>query len=123
MAKKASMSKAGIWAFTIGAIISLIAGLIPQNMGLGGLITALLAVLGIIVGFLNVTEEETNKFLFSSVAIMIALFTAGTAIKANISTLGMVGSYMWSIMSNINIFVFPATIVVAMKSLYALAKD
>jgi hypothetical protein len=33
------------------------------------------------------------------------------------------GTYLWAVMSSINMFVFPATIVVAMKAIYALAKD
>ncbi len=122
MAEKSNvMAKVGIWAFTIGAILALIAGFLPDNWD--GMIVAVLAVLGIIVGFLNVTEDETDKFLMAAVSIMIALYTAGYAINATISTLGAVGTYMLSILGNINIFVFPATIVVAIKALYALAKD
>ena len=113
----------GMWSFTVGVVLALLAGLVPASLGLSGVMTAVLVVLGIIVGFLNVTESETSKFLTASVAVMIALFTAGSAVKGNIETLGVVGSYLWGVMSNINVFVFPATIVVAIKSIYALAKD
>jgi hypothetical protein len=54
---------------------------------------------------------------------MIAVFTAGQAIQGNLATLGVVGTYLWGVMSNINVFVFPATMVVAIKSIYALARD
>src|SRR3989338_3282838 len=123
MSKKNEMGKVGVWTFTIGVILALLAGLVPASWGLAGLITAALVVLGLVVGFLNVTEDETQGFLTASVSVMIALFTAGAAIQSNIVTLGVVGKYLWSIMANINIFVFPATIVVAIKAIYALAKD
>ncbi len=123
MSKKNEMGKVGVWTFTIGVILALLAGLVPTSWGMAGLITAALVVLGLVVGFLNVTEDETQGFLTASVSVMIALFTAGAAIQSNIATLGVVGKYLWSIMANINIFVFPATIVVAVKAIYALAKD
>ena len=122
MAKKGG-TNVGAIAFTIGVILALLAGLIPASLQLGGLIVAVLVVLGLTVGFLNVTEEETSKFLMSSVSIMIALFTAGQAIQASISTLGWVGSYLLGLLGYINIFVFPATIVVAIKAIYSLARD
>lgn len=123
MSKKNEMGKVGVWTFTIGVILALLAGLVPTSWGMAGLITAALVVLGLVVGFMNVTEDETQGFLTASVSVMIALFTAGAAIQSNIATLGVVGQYLWSIMANINIFVFPATIVVAVKAIYALAKD
>ena len=123
MEKKSGNSSVGAWAFTVGVILALVAGLVPPTMGLGGFIVAALVLLGIIVGYLNVTDKETSTFLTASVSIMIALFTAGAALQANMATLGLIGAYMWSVMSNINIFVFPATIVVAIKAIYALARD
>jgi cytochrome bd-type quinol oxidase subunit 2 len=117
----------GVWAFTIGMFLALFAGLfssllnLPNNVN--GIIVAVLVVLGIAVGFLNVSKEETSSFLMSSVAVMIALFTAGSAIAAMLSSLGIIGTVLQSLLSYINMFVFPATIVVAIKSIYALAKD
>ena len=122
MAKKDEL-KIGVWAFGIGVVLALVAAFIPGSLNLGGIITAALVVLGVVVGFLNVTGEETNKFLMASVAVMIAVYTAGAAISASVMSLGLVGQYLLGILANINVFVFPATIVVAIKSIYALAKD
>jgi hypothetical protein len=125
--KAKTMVKVGAYAFMIGVLLALIAGI---WVGLGSMsaqvtsvITALLVVLGLIVGFLNVSEEETSKFLMASVAVMIALFTAGNAIESQIQTLGGLGKMMWAIMMNINIFVFPATIIVAIRAIFSVAHD
>ncbi|MFH1209529.1 MAG: hypothetical protein V1663_01955 [archaeon] len=111
----------GAWAFLIGVILALIAGLIPGG-DLTGIITAVLVIIGIIVGFLNVSDEETEKFLVTSVAIMIAVYTAREGM-ASLTTLGTIGDYMKSLLTNINIFVFPATIVVGIKAIYGLAHN
>jgi hypothetical protein len=115
------LAKVGAWAFIVGVLIALVAGFVPSQMQ--GLVTGVLVVIGIIVGFLNVTEKETTPFLMASVAIMIALFTAGTAIERDLTVLGQIGTYMLGVMKSINVFVFPATIVVALKAIYALARD
>lgn len=111
----------GSIAFIIGVIIAIIASLIPSV--LQSLVVSLLVLLGLIVGFLNITEKETSAFLVASVAIMIALFTAGSIIQSNLITLGLIGTYLWALMSNINVFVFPATIVVALKAIYGLSRS
>jgi hypothetical protein len=125
--KSKTMVKVGAYAFMIGVVIALIAGIIVGLTQLSAqsasIITALLVVLGLIVGFLNVSEAETSKFLMASVAVMIALFTAGNAIQSQIATLGILGKMMWAIMGYINIFVFPATIVVAIRAIFSVAHD
>jgi hypothetical protein len=125
MAKGHGGMKIGVWAFTIGMILALVAGIASKwlSTDINGLIVAALVILGIVVGFLNVTSDETSGFLMASVAVMIALFTAGGALATMASTLGMVGTILLNLLSYINIFVFPATIVVAIKAIYALAKD
>jgi hypothetical protein len=125
--KNKMMIKVGAWAFTIGVVLALFAGVLAGFMKMSpqgtAMITGLLVVLGLVVGFLNVSGEEVSKFLMASVAVMIALFTAGSAIQSQITTLGTLGTMMWAVMSNINVFVFPATIIVAIKSIFALARD
>jgi hypothetical protein len=115
----------GVWAFTIGMFLALFAGLASKWLSdtINGYVVALLVLMGIAVGFLNVSKEETSSFLMSSVAVMIALFTAGQALVTMAASLGIIGEILLSLLSYINMFVFPATIVVAIKSIYALAKD
>ena len=112
--------KTGAWAFIIGVLIALVLGLLPA--GLQSIGVPVLVILGLIVGFLNVTEKETTQYIMAAVAIMIALFTAGSAISAQLGSLPTVGRYLLGLLGNINIFVFPATIVVALKAIYNISK-
>lgn len=79
----------------------------------------LLAILGIIVGLMNITDREIKLFLIASIAFLIS-FTA-------LSNVFTVVAFGWSAVSVffslLNVFVAPATAVVAIKALYSLAKD
>ena len=116
MAKK-DLNKVGKWAFIVGVLLSVIAGLLP---GLFGESTTafLLVVLGIIVGFLNVQEKEVFNFLIAAIAMMVINPVALEAIK-----LFGIGEVLSSIVTHISIFVGPAALVVALKAVFDLAKD
>ena len=106
----------GYWAFLIGILIAIIAGLAaaaqlyedPQ-----GVVAAILVVLGIVVGFLNVLDKDLNTFLIAVIGLSIAL---GAFIS-----LGDVGLYLTRILENIRAFVFPAAIIVSLKIIWDLA--
>jgi len=101
------MEKIGGWAFIIGLVIAILVGLFSST---SMVIVAVLVVLGLIVGFLNVTDKETVSFLIASIALM----AAGSA------NLGVLWANLSNVLSNISIFVAPAAIIVAFKAIYAL---
>jgi hypothetical protein len=114
LAKKAKTTKIGSMAFVIGVIIAIIAGFWPLSAAM----TSVLILLGIIVGILNVTAKETTEFLLASVSLVIVTALSGEVIGKIVT----VGATLSSIYSAILVFVVPATIIVALKAIYALAK-
>jgi hypothetical protein len=114
--KKVSMvQKVGSWAFILGLIIAIIAGFWP----IGPAVTSVLIVLGLIVGFLNVTGSETHSFLLASVSLVIVASLGGNVL----SSIAVVGPVLQGIFSTIVLFVLPASIVVCLKAIYALAAE
>src|SRR3989344_4532393 len=109
------MQKIGSWSFIIGLLIALIVGLFGD---LGGTVAGILVILGIIVGFLNVTDKEVHGFLVASIALLLA-GGAGNLM----SSVPIAGPYLSQILTNFAIFVAPAAIVVAVKELIGLARD
>jgi hypothetical membrane protein len=79
----------------------------------------LLALIGLIVGLLNITEKEVQFFLVASVAFLIS-FTALSNVFT-VLTLGWEG--VAAFFGLMNIFVAPATAIVAIKAIYSMAKD
>lgn len=100
----------GHWAFILGLVLSVIAGLggdIPS-------LTTILFVLGLIVGFLNITEKESAAFLVG----VIALLVIGLA---GLETIVYAG-WLIPVLNNVIAFVAAAGLVVAVKQVLYIAK-
>lgn len=104
--------KIGEYAFLIGIVIAVLAGLLLQT---GGWVAVALVVLGLIVGLLNITAKETIPFLVASIALLLAR-------SAGLEKLPLVGTYLGAIVDNIVVFVAPAAAIVALKTVFDLAK-
>ena len=75
----------------------------------------ILAVLGLIVGFLNVSGSKSNTFLIADIAL--------SASAGSLSVLPEAGAYVMVIASNVTVLVGPALLVVALKSLLSGGND
>ena len=100
----------GKWAFIIGLVVAVLAGLFFQP----GWAIWVLAILGLIVGLLNVTAEDTQAFLLASIALTLS----ATALN----TLPIVGTALSFILPFVVAFVAGATIVIALKELFQAAR-
>lgn len=103
----------GSWAFLIGVILAVIFGVIPtvQNSEWAVII---LFVLGIVIGLLNITAKETQSFLMAGTVLVIVSYFGGEGTN--------VVSWIGGIFSAMNLLFVPATIVVALKSVFGMAK-
>jgi hypothetical protein len=108
-----SYEKIGGWAFILGVLIAIIAGLASGALDAttAGYITLALVLLGVVVGFLNIGAKESNDFLIAAIALILM----GTA---NLGVVPMVGTYLSTMVYNIAAFVAPAALVVALKAVY-----
>ena len=101
----------GKWAFIIGLVIAVLAGLFFQP----DWAIWMLAILGLIVGLLNVTAEDTRGFLLAAIALTLS----ATALN----TLPIVGTAFSFVLPFVVAFVAGATIVVALKELFQTARS
>jgi hypothetical protein len=116
MAKKGN-GNLGSWAFLIGLVIAVILGLgyggdMTQNL------TITLFVIGLIVGLLNVADKEVNAFLMSSAILIIAV---GFGLSASADVLAQV-PIIASVLNSLLVLFVPATIIVAVKNVFTIAK-
>lgn len=105
------MSNVGKWAFIAGLVLAFISPLFVQVAWFYWV----MAVLGLIVGFLNVTAEETKGFLLAAIGLILS--------ASSVQGIPLVGEIVTFIMANIVAFIAPAVLVVALKSLFETAKD
>jgi hypothetical protein len=103
-------AKIGKWAFIVGLVIAVLAGLFFQP----GWAIWVLAILGVIVGLLNVTAEDTQSFLLASIALTLS----ATALN----TVPIVGTALSYVLPFVVAFAAGATIVIALVALFRAAR-
>jgi len=113
--------KVGGWAFILGVVIAIIAGLAATFVAMySGYVLLVLVILGLIVGFLNIKDKQVVNFLIAAITLM----AVGTANLVSINlAIPLLGSLIMSIIQNIAAFVAPAALVVALKEVYNIAKE
>ena len=112
----------GNYSFIIGVIIAVVLGLAAPKLGTATpWLWSLLVVLGLVVGFLNVPGKETKEFLWVTVALVVVAF-AGSAQIDKWSNVQLIGQYLSGMFNSILAFVIPASVVVALKEVWDLAK-
>jgi len=119
--------KIGSYAFLIGVIIAVIAGLVSVYAeslmaGTVGIITLVLVILGLIVGFLNIKDKHITDFLIAAIAVAMVGGTAGGLIGIN-QVVPTLGTLLATIVINIVAIVGAAALVVGLKQIFALAKE
>ncbi|MFA6461030.1 MAG: hypothetical protein WCV90_02090 [Candidatus Woesearchaeota archaeon] len=113
--EKLELHRVAHYAFFVGLLIAIIAGLFRDLVGPEVLVTTLV-LLGLLVGLFNLTAKETTPFLVASIALMLAGIV-------NLGLIPGVGLYLRSILSNIVVFVVPGAIIVGMKAIWNLASN
>ena len=115
----------GAWAFLIGVVLALAVGILSASLGqLNAIILALLVILGLVVGFgfYNVSGKDINTFLMAAVSLVIVSFMGAEGI-AGISFLNInIGNIVSSTLGALLVMLVPATIVVAIKSLFSISQ-
>jgi len=109
--RRSSGSALGGWAFLIGVILAVVFGF------MGDLTTAMLWILvliGLVVGFLNISDKEVEAFLMSGAILIIASAFGGGAL----SVIPVVDRILGALMV---IFV-PAVIIVAVMHVFSMAR-
>jgi hypothetical protein len=104
------LATVGKWAFIVGLVLAGVAGLFFQ----AGWVVWVLAILGVIVGLLNVTQEQTQGFLLAAIAFALS----ATALNS----VPYVGGVVANILGYVAAFVAGAMIVVALKALFETAR-
>ncbi len=116
MAKKTNLL--GSWAFLIGVILALVIGIFSglEIADLNSqLMTSIMIVIGIIVGLFNITGKEVGSFLMSGVVLIIAS-VFGLSMMAQVPVAS-------AILAALLLIFIPATIIVAIRNVFSLAKN
>ena len=126
MALKSQENSVSAWAFLMGVILAIIVGFFSGN-ATNPMILIILASLGLIVGY-SVSEKNSQTFLFASASTVLASFAGIQGLATNVAFTGItvsgiaIGKIMASVLGALLFLFVPATIVVAIKTVFSIAK-
>jgi len=126
MVIKSKENSVGAWAFLVGVILAIIIGSttlisIPAVTKYSAQIYAILSILGIVVGFMNVTGKDSQTFLMAGAVLVIVSRFGMDSVTGSLIGIG-VGNTVSSIFAALLVLFVPATIVVALKTVFSIAK-
>jgi len=104
----------GRWAFIIGLIIAVLLGFVTFTYA-----SLVLVILGLIVGFMNVSEKEANKYLVD----VIALILVGVAGLQALSVLGSLYTWFQTVLTSFITFAAASAVIVAVKVLFEIGEN
>lgn len=108
------------WAFFIGVIIAILVGIFADQLdwARNGLYISLV-VLGLIVGFLIVGDSRSSNFLMAAVSLVVVSGLGNNSLMF-ISNLSPILTYLVKVLAALLVLFIPATIVVALKTVFSL---
>lgn len=121
MAKAKRMNlwaRIGVWSYLAGLIVALLVAIFSEGT-LDKFSIGALAILGLIVGLINIGDSEVMLFLVASIAFIVA---AGAMVQV-FQLLGIAFTSLRVFMEAIIVFTAPGTLVVSFKALYEVQKD
>ena|SRR3989344_9580114 len=127
MVIKSTENALGAWAFLIGVILAIVIGLsatlmpIPFITKYSAQIYSVLMILGIIIGFMNVTGRESHTFMISGAVVVIVSKYGMESVFSSLIGIGMADTASSVFGALLALFV-PATIIVALKTVFSISK-
>ena len=129
MVLKAREHSIGAWSFLIGVLLAVIIGVATSSfLPIDALTTyspqiyAILIILGIVVGFSsNVSGKDSQTFLITGAILVIVSKFGMESVTGSLIGIG-IGDLVSSVFAALLALFVPATIIVALKSLFSLAK-
>ena len=124
---KSRENSIGAWAFLIGVILAIVIGLSTTLLPIPALTTyrkqiyAILVLLGITVGFMNVTGKDSQTFLIAGAVLVVVSRFGMDGVTGNLIGIG-VGDAVRSVFGALIALFAPATIIVALKTVFSIAK-
>ena len=107
--KKTSQNLIGSWAFLIGVILAVIFAFIQMQTW----VVWTLVIIGLIIGLLNIAVQEVQPFLFAGTVFVIVAALAKDVFPA---------TFFQPLLVNLLYLFVPATVIVALRSLWALGR-
>ncbi len=109
---KKYMPAIGFLAFALGILISVVFGIFPISQAVMDTVIAILIILGLVIGFLNITSKEIIPLLIATVALVVV----GRVFEP-VNYFG-IGRVLNNILMLISTLMAPAAVIAAIKTIF-----
>ena len=107
----------GKWALLIGLLIAILAAFATTIISQANILL-ILFILGLIIGFLNISKKETTSFLIAVIALLAVSGSLSVLATIHIATTDK----LIAILSNFIALISAATLVVSIKTVLQVSK-
>ena len=127
MAIKSRENSVGAWAFLMGVILAIVIGLstsllpIPSLSQYTSQIYGILMILGLLIGFVSIPGRDSQTFLLAGAILVIISRFGMDSVRGSFIGIG-IGDAVSSVFAALLALFVPATIVVAVKTVFSIAK-
>jgi len=129
MVLKSKENSFGAWAFLAGVVLAVIIGLSASSflpwqkvISYGSPIYAILVIMGLLVGFsIRVSGKDAQTFLITGAILVIVSKFGMESVTGSFIGIG-IGKIVGATFAALIILLVPATIIVALKTVFSLAK-
>lgn len=112
----------GAYAFLTGVVLAVMFGLLNKPFEqAGGLFYTALVVIGLVVGFMNNSDRDSMTFLIASLSLVI-VGSLGMEPLKYIALNNYAVTSLRNVLGSLLLLFVPATIVVALKTVFSMAK-
>jgi len=112
----------GAYAFLVGVVLAIVFGMFNNSLeSAGGLFYSALVIIGLIVGFMNVGDKNSSIFLMASVSLVVVGALGAEPLKY-IALDNYVVTSLRNVLGSLLVLFVPATIVVALKTVFSVSK-
>jgi len=129
MGLKSKENSVGAWAFLVGVILAVIIGIstysflpLDEIAKYSSPIYAFLVLLGLIVGFsINVSGKDSQTFVIAGAILVVVSKFGMESVTGSLIGIG-IGDIVTSTFAALLALFIPATIIVALKTVFSIAK-
>jgi len=127
MVIRAKENSVGAWAFLMGVILAIIVGLSTSLLPIASLsqyssqIYGILMILGLLIGFVSIPGRDSQTFLWAGAVLVIISRFGMDSIQGSFIGIG-IGDAVSSVFAALLALFVPATIIVALKTVFSIAK-
>lgn len=109
--------KKASWVFVLGVVLAIFLGIITAIEPVNEILPWILIVLGILIGFLNITQKEAKNFMFAGAVLILVTYLSAERFDFYLV------KFIPNILDSLLMLFVPAVMITAIREMWAMAEN